>query len=126
MKIILTDREAEFMQVLWERGPSTVAEVLEALPDDPAYTTVLNILRNLESKGYVKPVKEGRAHRYEPRITREAARTGALRRLLGSFYQGSQKLLLTHLIANEKLAEAEVEHILQLLERNRQNRKAKK
>jgi BlaI family transcriptional regulator, penicillinase repressor len=126
MKIILTDREAEFMQVLWERGPSTVAEVLEALEDDPAYTTVLNILRNLESKGYVRPVKEGRAHRYEPRITREAARTSALRRLLGSFYAGSQQLLLTQLISDKKLAESDIEHIRQLLDQHEQNRRAKR
>ena len=64
MRVVLTDREAEFMEVLWERGPSTVAEVREHLKDDPAYTTVLTILRNLESKGYVGPTKDGRAHRY--------------------------------------------------------------
>jgi predicted transcriptional regulator len=126
MKITLTDREAEFMQVLWDHGPSTVAEVLEQLEDDPAYTTVLNILRNLESKGYVSAVKEGRAHRYAPRITREAARTSAVRRLISCFYKGSQQLLLTHLMTDKKLADSEVEHIRQLLAEHDQKRKAKK
>jgi predicted transcriptional regulator len=115
MKIILTEREAEFMALLWEHGPSTVAEVLERLPDDPVYTTVLNILRNLESKGYVKAVKDGRAHRYAPCVSRTAARSSALERLLDSFYKGSKQLLLTHLFADEKLAESEVEHVKKLL-----------
>ena len=115
MKIILTEREAEFMALLWEHGPSTVAEVLERLPDDPVYTTVLNILRNLEAKGYVKAVKDGRAHRYTPCVSRSAARSSALERLLGSFYKGSKQLLLTHLISDEKLAESEVELVKKLL-----------
>ena len=126
MKITLTEREAEFMQVLWERGPSTVAEVLEALEDDPAYTTVLNILRNLEGKEYVSSVKEGRAHRYTPRITRDAARTSAVRRLVSSFYKGSQRLLLSHLISDGKLPESEIEHIRQLLVQHEQDRKSRK
>lgn len=51
MKISLTDREADVMQVLWEQGPSLVAEVREHLPDKLAYTTVLTVLRTLQAKG---------------------------------------------------------------------------
>jgi len=50
--IVLTNREAEIMDVLWERGASTVAEVRAQLSDKPAYTTVLTILRILETKGF--------------------------------------------------------------------------
>lgn len=53
MKIALTNREADVMQVLWDHGPSLVAEVRNRLTDELAYTTVLTILRTLESKGYV-------------------------------------------------------------------------
>jgi predicted transcriptional regulator len=126
MQIILTDREAEFMESLWEHGPSTVAEVLERLPDDPVYTTVLNILRSLESKGYVRAVKEGRAHRYGPCISRTAARRSALERLLTRFYKGSKQLFITHLIGDEPLADAEIEHIKQLLTKHKSKSKTKK
>ena len=44
-----TDRELDVMNVLWDRGPSTVAEVQAALSDRLAYTTVLTVLRLLES-----------------------------------------------------------------------------
>ena len=59
MDIALTDREADVMQILWERGPSVVAEVRDHLADELAYTTVLTILRTLEAKGYVAHEEEG-------------------------------------------------------------------
>ena len=54
MSVSLSNREAEIMAVLWEQGPSTVAEVKDKLGDELAYTTVLTILRNLEAKGFLK------------------------------------------------------------------------
>jgi predicted transcriptional regulator len=123
MRINLTDREAEFMEVLWEHGASTVAEVREQLHDDPAYTTVLSILRNLEGKGYVGPTKDGRAHRYAPLVTREAAQRSALHSLAARLFKGSTGLLLTHLVSDHKLTETEIKRIRQLLVQ--QSRKGK-
>ena len=123
MRINLTDREAEFMEVLWEQGPSTVAEVREQLHDEPAYTTVLSILRNLESKGYVGPSKDGRAHRYAPLITREAAQSSALRSLAARLFKGSHSLLLTHLVNDHKLSAEEIKRIRQLLSQQQRNGK---
>jgi len=54
MKIALTDREADVMQVLWNQGPSVVNDVQKHLSDRLAYTTVLTVLRTLEAKGYVE------------------------------------------------------------------------
>ena len=78
-EIHLTDREADVMRVLWERGPSVVNEVKESLADDLAYTTVLTILRTLEQKGYVKHEEEGRVHRYAAAVKETAARKSAHR-----------------------------------------------
>lgn len=118
MRIVLTDREAEFMEVLWKHGPSTVTEVREQLQDEPAYTTVLTILRNLESKGYVGPTKDGRAHRYAPLVERDVARRSALKDLSDKFFNGSAEQLLTHLVSDQKLSAAQVKRIQQLLGRH--------
>ena len=67
MDVQFTDREIDVMEVLWERGPSLVAEVRAALRDELAYTTVLTILRTLEAKGYVGRSPEGRGHRQASR-----------------------------------------------------------
>jgi len=115
MKIILADREAELMEILWQHGPSTVAEVRAHLNDDLAYTTVLTILRNLESKGYISHAGEGRAHRFSPVIAREAAQRSALRHLAAKLFSGSTSLLLTHLISDRALTEEDIERIRRLL-----------
>jgi predicted transcriptional regulator len=99
-----TARELDVMTVLWERGPSTVAEVRNALADDLAYTTVLTVLRTLEEKGFVAHDAEGRAYRYRSRVAREAAGRSALRRMLGTVFGGSPEALLTQLVADRDVS----------------------
>lgn len=119
MQTVLTDREAEIMDVLWEHGASTVAEVRAQLADKPAYTTVLTILRILETKGFLTHTEEGRAHRYAAQVGREAARRNALQALSNKFFSGSSTLLLTHLVSDHKLSPEDVRRIRALLDRRR-------
>ena len=123
MAIALTDREADIMQILWERGPSTVAEVRQALSDDLAYTTVLTILRNMHAKGYVDHKPEGRAHRFFPKIQQQAARKNAVKHLMGKLFKGSAELLLTQLVSEHKLDDDQVERIRKILEEKQTKRK---
>jgi BlaI family penicillinase repressor len=116
MEIVLYERELEVMEVLWEKGPSTVAEVRAALPDAMAYTTVLTVLRRLEEKGYVGHEEEGRAHRYHPRIQRQVVREGALDRLTRRLFENSPAALLTHLVSRRKLSGAELRRLKLLLD----------
>jgi BlaI family transcriptional regulator, penicillinase repressor len=116
MEIVLYERELEVMEVLWERGSATVAEVREALEDEMAYTTVLTVLRRLEEKGFVAHDEEGRAHRYRPLVERAQARESALERLTKRLFQGSPELLLTHLVSQKKLSETELRRLRDLVE----------
>src|SRR5215471_19674472 len=66
----LTDVELKLMEVLWEKGTATVADVVESLAQaskgpPPAYSTVLTMLRILEKKGHVRHTKRGRAFVYQ-------------------------------------------------------------
>jgi predicted transcriptional regulator len=65
--------EAKLMQVLWLQGPSLAAEVERVVnrrrKEPLAYTTVLNVLLNLEKKGLVSHEVEGRAYRFAPKLT---------------------------------------------------------
>jgi len=115
MDIHLTDREADVMQVLWDRGPSVVAEVRAGLEDELAYTTVLTILRTLESKGYVGHVEEGRGHRYFAAVKQQAAQDSALRHITSKLFKGSAELLLTRLVSDRKLTSEEVRRMRKLL-----------
>jgi BlaI family transcriptional regulator, penicillinase repressor len=110
------DRELDLLEVLWERGSATVAEVRDALTDDLAYNTVLTILRRMEDKGYVRHEGEGRAHRYFPILERENVRRSALQRLLDGVFGGSPELLLTQIVSDRRLSEAQIRRLQRLLE----------
>jgi BlaI family penicillinase repressor len=112
-----TDRELDVMTVLWEKGPSTVAEVQAELADELAYTTVLTVLRLLEEKGHVGHSEEGRAHRFHPLVERDHAGKSALRRLTDRLFSGSPELLLTRLVDDESLSPEELERMRELLDR---------
>lgn len=116
-EVDLTERELDVMNVLWDRGSGTVAEVREALDDDLAYTTVLTVLQILEKKGHARRQEEGRAHRYFPAVERRRARESALRKITRRLFGGSPELLLTHLVRDESLDEDDLERIARLLDR---------
>jgi predicted transcriptional regulator len=116
LSITLTDRELDVISVLWEHGSGTVAEVRAALHDELAYTTVLTVLRILETKGHVRHEGEGRAHRYYARVQERAARRGAVSRLLDQFFSGSPELLLTELVGDRDLTAQELRRLRQVLD----------
>ena len=95
----LTEAELRIMNVLWDKGPATVHEVLQALPEKPslAYNSVLTIIRILETKGYVKHVKDKRAHIYMPKIEREDATRFEVRHLISRFFGNSHERLLLNI-----------------------------
>jgi predicted transcriptional regulator len=112
---VLGDRELDVMGVLWDLGSGTVAEVREQLPADLAYTTVLTILRNLESKGFVSHVAEGKAHRYLPRVARRTARRNAVSKIIDKLFHGSPEQLITQLVEDEHLSAADLRRLRALL-----------
>ena len=122
MPVSFTDRELDVMAVLWERGPSTVAEVRAALEDEFAYNTVLTVLRTLEEKGYVGHQEAGRAYRYHPLVERETAGRSALRRVLGKLFAGSPELLLTQLVDERGLDPDELTRMRELLDQRLRDR----
>jgi BlaI family transcriptional regulator, penicillinase repressor len=104
----LTDAEHRIMEVIWNKGSATVAEVAEALAgkDGTAYTTILTIMRILRAKGYLSCEKEGRAHIYTAKVNRDTAARKAVRQLLAKFFEGSPgELVLTFLRDDEISAE---------------------
>jgi predicted transcriptional regulator len=116
MDISLTDREADVMQLLWDHGPSIVAEVRARLSDELAYNTVLTILRTLETKGYVRHEEDGRAHRYVAAVQQQAARKSALRHLTDKLFKGSSELLFAHLVSGRQLSPEQIRRMRKLLD----------
>lgn len=122
MTITLTDREADIIQILWDNGPSVVAEVRNLLDDKLAYTTVLTILRTLEAKGYVTHDEEGKVHRYSPAIQQQAARKSALSHLTSKLFKGSTELLFAQLVSDKNLTQDQIQRMRKLLEENSEDK----
>ena len=115
MAVNFTERELDIMAVLWEHGPSTVAEVHEQLADDIAYKTVLTMLRVLEQKGHISHTEEGRAHRFRAVVGRKEAGISAIDRVLDKIFGGSEEMLITHLVRDRKLNNDELRRLRRML-----------
>lgn len=115
---VFTDGELRIMDVLWDRGRATVADVVGGIagPRRPAYNTVLTMLGILEEKGYVRHEKAGRAFTYVPLVDRTAARRTALSSLLQRFFDGSPELLIANLLQHDAIGEAELARVRVLLD----------
>jgi len=120
-----TDRELDIMNVLWQHGPATVAEVRARLDDDLAYTTVQTMLRILEQKGHVSHTEEGKAHRFAARVAEKSARRTALARVVDRVFGGSAELLLTQLVADRNLSEEELKRLRALMDSQINKRSSK-
>ena len=115
----LTEAELRLMEVIWQRGHATVAEVADSLPKELglAYNTVLTTMRILEEKGYVKhsKPKEGRAFVYRPVVTKQQASRSAVRHLLRRFFGNSAEALVLNLLEDEELSERDLARVRDLL-----------
>ena len=110
------------MEVLWQKGPSTVQHVLDALAEKPAlaYNSVLTTIRILEKKGYVKHVKDGRAHVYMPLIDRKEVTRFEVRHLVNRFFKDSHELLVLNILEDSNIDAEELQRLRQLLEGGKQ------
>lgn len=113
-----TEAELSILKVLWDRGPSTVHEVQEALPSESGYTTVLKFLQIMHEKDIVDRKKEGRAHRYWSLLDKESTQHKMLRKFADQLFDGSIQQLMQRAVSSEKVNREdldELEHLLQEL-----------
>ena len=94
MDIQFTDRQLDIMNILWDRGSSTVREAKEEIEEDLAYTSVLTVFQTLEEKGHVRHEREGKAYRYYPAVTRQETGRQAVRYVLRRLFDGSPEALV--------------------------------
>lgn len=117
----LSRRERQIMEVIYRLGEASVAEVLQELPDPPAYSSVRTLLGVLETKRLLKHKKKGRAYVYLPTVSREKARHSALRNVVQNFFDGSVESVVTTLmsISESRLTDDELERLARLIEEKR-------
>jgi predicted transcriptional regulator len=114
----LTEAELRIMNVLWQKGSATVHEVLDGLPAQPvlAYNSVLTIIRILEKKGYLKHLKDGRAHVFVPQVDRAKATRLEVRNVVSRFFGNSHELLALNILEEKGIDAEELQRLRELLE----------
>jgi predicted transcriptional regulator len=107
------------MNVLWVRGSGTVQQVLDSITEKPsiAYNSVLTTIRVLERKGYLRHLKDGRAHIYTPVIGQKEATKTEIRHLVNRFFQDSHELLLLNVLEDRGIEPEEIARLRQMLDR---------
>jgi BlaI family transcriptional regulator, penicillinase repressor len=109
----LSRRERQIMDVLYRLGEAGAAEVVDHLPDRPAYNSVRVTLGILERKGVVHHRQDGTRYVYAPTVPAETVRESALRHLVRTFFRGSpSKAVLTLLDSpSTRLSEEELNEL---------------
>ena len=112
-----TASELEILQVLWERGPSTVREVHEQLNGKRpmGYTGVLKLMQIMTAKGAVRRNEEQRAHVYEAVEPAEKTKQQFALDVLQRVFDGSASELMMHALAGHRASKEEMEELRRLL-----------
>ena len=111
-----TDGELAILRVLWDRGPSTVRQVLETLGSDTGYTTVLKLLQIMAEKGLVTRNEDSRTHIYAAAQREEITQRRILRDLLDRAFAGSTRDLVLQALSAKRASPADLAEIRRLLD----------
>ena len=112
-----TASELEILRVLWERGPSTVREVHDALSEKRVgYTTVLKLLQIMTVKGTVRRNEEQRAHVYEACQPATETKRQLVGDVLQRVFEGSASELMIHALAGRRTSKEELDELRRLLD----------
>ena len=97
------------MDVLYQKGRATAAEVLESIADPPSYSAVRAMLRILEDKGHIRHEQDGSKYVFLPKVHRDKARRSAIRHLIETFFDGS--------FSSSQLSEDELDRLVKLIQK---------
>lgn len=118
----LSRRERQIMDIIYQRGEVSAADVQEELPDAPSYSAVRTLLRILLEKKQVTFRKEGPRYLYRARVPRNEARVTAARRMMDVFFDNSVADAVSTLldVRGEPLSEEELTRLQQMIEQARE------
>jgi len=106
------------MKLVWQRDSATVRDIYEALLEHRkiAYTTVMTMMKILETKGYLKKRRQNRAFVYRPAHPKNQVIGGMLREFIDRVFNGSAEPLLVHLVKTRKIRQEELQKIRRMIE----------
>jgi BlaI family penicillinase repressor len=121
----LSRRERQIMDVLYQRGKASAADVREGITDAPSYSAVRAMLRVLEEKGHIAHSMDGVKYVYSPTVRRDKAKRSALKHLLDTFFNDSPEQVVAALldVSSTRLTRPELDRMAEIIEKARQEGK---
>lgn len=116
--IHLSRRERQVMDVVYELGQATVAEVRSRVPDPPSYSAVRALLRVLEQKGHLEHKQDGPRYVYLAKMPRNKASRFALKRVMQTYFEGSTEAAVAALLDmdSSKLSPFQLDRLARLID----------
>jgi predicted transcriptional regulator len=113
-----TSGELMILQVLWDRGPSTVRQVHESLEDktDAGYTTTLKLMQIMAEKGLVERDQRERAHVYRAALKQDETQGRLVDELVERAFGGSAAALVMRALSTRKSSPTELAEIRRMLD----------
>ena len=114
----LSRRERQIMEILYERGKASTAEVRQAMGDAPGYSAVRAMLRVLEEKGHVRHEEQGLKYVYLPVVARNKASRSAVKQVMNTFFSGSPEQIVAALldVSAARLTREELDRMAAMIE----------
>jgi len=119
----LSRRERQIMDVVYQRGQATAADVQAGLPKAPSNSAVRALLAILVNKGELQITEEGPRYVYRPTRPRDEAGRTAMNRVVDTFFRGSVESAVAALLdaSDVKLTSAEIARLKSLIEQTRKD-----
>ncbi len=113
-----TDGELEILRVLWQRGPSSLGDVCDALRQQRAVatTTVATMLRVMLDKRLVRRRRAARGYQWSAAVSHDAAARSMVGKLVDGVFDGSAQRLVAHLVEGGNLTDDELAELRQMLD----------
>ena len=122
-----SDAQLEVLNIIWDRGESTVGEVWQAFSArrPVARNTVLTLISRLEEKGWLRRRANGNVLRYSAVVPQKTGLRQIARRLVDTAFQGSAEGLIMTLLEDGDLSAGEAQRIRAMLENVRREKKGR-
>ena len=113
-----TESELEILQILWERGDSTVRAVHEILEKtkDSGYTTTLKLMQIMHEKGLVDRDTSSKTHVYRALVNQERTQQQLVSKMINNVFNGSAARLVMQALGNHKASKDEIDSIKKYLD----------
>lgn len=119
----LPPREREIVDILYERGASTVTEIGEALPAQLSGSAIRAMLKRLEAKGFVVREASDRGFLYAPSVEEKTASKSALTQVVRVFFNGSATSAAAALLGmQDKMSAGDLDELEKLIAEAREGR----